>query len=113
MPADILNMGMASCHLATSRARKRRSTVDQDKYNVFGYNVSVSNNGHTYSEQTPFVVVDTRCLDCEIGITVNCTKKVKCLFLLFSLFDAFTVKYFIHFSVFLCDAFFVMVKIRG
>jgi len=73
--AQILNSGMATCHLASSSARKKRAVDGQSNHAVFGYYISITNNGYNYSEEVPLLVYDSRCLNCSAW-DLNCTKKV-------------------------------------
>ena len=74
--AQIINSGMATCRLVSSPARKKRNTDGETNYSVFGYYISITNNGYNYSEEVPLLVYDSRCLNCS-ALDLTCTKKVE------------------------------------
>lgn len=63
-------------------ARKRRSVDVDDRVDVmtWGYYISVSNDGITFSEEDAMVVFDSTCLNCIVtGSTASCEANVSFL----------------------------------
>ena len=68
-----VTMFKSRCPLTRGQKRRSLDSVDRDDVVTWGYYITVSNNGLTFSEENAMVVFNSTCLTCvSTGLTVSC-----------------------------------------
>ena len=81
--AEVLSPTSVKCPLPPSPRTTPRSAVDT-------WNISVSNDGETFSNQLQLTVYDSKCLDCQCG--EPCQLKVSELLMMSSTYGRMLIK---------------------
>jgi len=83
--AEVQSVTEVTCQLPPIRARRSVDDSTAGSVIAFGYQVSVSNDGVTYSDDDVLVIFDSTCVNCSVdGLTTTCVVNVN-VFLFYSI----------------------------